>query len=72
MRQKAPQHLLRHELMIRFPNSVSSSLLFYVQEKKDMRSSVLLGVTLKGVLIYQVGPTHSIYTFIFEGFDLLM
>ena len=46
------------------------SVILNVQEKKDMRSSVLLGVTLKGVHIYQVSPTHSIYTFIFEEFDL--
>lgn len=29
--------------------------MFYVQEKKELKSSLLFGVTLKGVCIYQVG-----------------
>ncbi len=30
-------------------------LSFYVKEKKELRSSTLLGVALEGVHIYQVG-----------------
>lgn len=38
--------------------SVFSS--FYMQEKKELRHSVLLGVAMKGVHIYQVEPPHMI------------
>lgn len=46
------------ELMFHILLSVFSS--FYMQEKKEPRSSVLLGVAMKGVHIYQVEPPHMI------------
>lgn len=42
-------------------------LLISVQEKKEVTSSVLLGVALKGVCIYQVCPPQWVYTLILEA-----